>query len=470
MDSVELRKELPCRTLFRAIENEEGLVWLDRATGGPSFMAFDPVSQLRVGADGRVLLACGAEETPLPSAPPDAIAEFVRRGTSPDHPTDLPHTFGYVGYDLAAAVESHTAVRADPAASLPRAHLARYEVVLRCDPLFPRVENSPCRITAFGRDRRKLAETVAAIERQLDDPDLARPVAEAPTGASRLVERPEQARYLRSVERALDYIAAGDIYQINLAARFVAETALPAGDAYLRLREAQPVPFGVFFDGAGQTLLSNSPERFLQVDGDAVSTEPIKGTRPRAADADRDHALAQELRTDPKERAENVMIVDLERSDLGRICARGSVHVPSLLRVETWSTLHHLVSTVAGRLRPDASLASILRATFPGGSITGAPKIRATHLIAELEDQAREIYTGSFFAFAGPRHFDSSILIRSAVLRGRKMQYHAGCGIVADSDPAREFRELELKALPFLRALGIVEKDADAAPARDKTR
>ncbi|MEO2168826.1 MAG: chorismate-binding protein, partial [bacterium] len=192
-----------------------------------------------------------------------------------------------------------------------------------------------------------------------------------------------------------------------------------------------------------------------RVRGDAITTEPIKGTRRRDPDTDRDHRLAQGLRMDPKERAENVMIVDLERNDLGRICAHGSVHVPSLLRVESWSTLHHLVSTVAGRLRPDATLADILRATFPGGSITGAPKIRASQIIAELEDQAREIYTGSFFTFAGPREFDSSILIRTAIARGRRLTYHAGCGIVADSDPGREYSELWLKARPFLRALGI---------------
>lgn len=464
MDSVDLRKELPCRTLFRAIEGETGVVWLDRAAGGgPSFMAFNPVSQLHITAEGRGLLARDGTEIPLPSAAPDAIADFVRRGTAENHPGDIPHTFGYLAYDLASEIDPHSQVREDPDARLPRAHLAQYEIVLRCEPLFPRVENSPCRITAFGHDRRRLAESVAALERRLDDPDLARPVAEAPPGTSRLLEQPDEERYCRAIRRALDYIAAGDIYQINLAARFIAETDLPASEAYLRLREAQPVPFGVYFDTPQLSLLSNSPERFLKVDGDEIRTEPIKGTRPRDPDADRDHALAQELRMDPKERAENVMIVDLERNDLGRVCARGSVHVPSLLRVETWSTLHHLVSTVAGRLRPDAALASILRATFPGGSITGAPKIRATQLIAGLEDQAREIYTGSFFAFAGPRHFDSSILIRSAILRGRRANYSAGCGIVADSDPAREFRELRLKAAPFLDALGIERAAAPRA-------
>ena len=149
------------------------------------------------------------------------------------------------------------------------------------------------------------------------------------------------------------------------------------------------------------------------------------------------------------------MVVDLERNDLGRICARGSIDVPSLLRVESWTTVHHLVSTVEGQLRPDANLAAILRATFPGGSITGTPKIRATEIIAELEEQPREVFTGSFFAFRSPRDFDSSILIRTAWARDGRFTYHAGCGIVADSVPENEYEEMWIKAEAFLRAIDL---------------
>jgi para-aminobenzoate synthetase component 1 len=442
MVSVELKKELPARTLFRTIQQEKSVVWIDRATGdGPSFMAFAPESQLTIARESGDSL--------------EALAEFVERGTPEDTAGVPPHTFGFLGFDLADALEPQMGRCDDDAASLPRAQLQRYDVVFRCDPRSAALD-APCRITAWGRQRRALAVAVATVEARLDalltspdpDPDL-------DTSKGRLVEWPDEARYRAAVERALEYIAAGDIYQINLAGRLVGEADQDSAATYLRLRQTQPVPYGVYFDAGDFTLLSNSPERFLRVQGDAITTEPIKGTRRRDPDTDRDHRLAQGLRMDPKERAENVMIVDLERNDLGRICAHGSVHVPSLLRVESWSTLHHLVSTVAGRLRPDATLAAILRATFPGGSITGAPKIRASQIIAELEDQAREIYTGSFFTFAGPREFDSSILIRTAIARGRRLTYHAGCGIVADSDPGREYSELWLKARPFLRALGI---------------
>ena len=210
---------------------------------------------------------------------------------------------------------------------------------------------------------------------------------------------------------------------MNLASRFVAESNLSGLDVFERMQQAQPVPFGVYFAAPEFEILSNSPERFLRVQGDLIRTEPIKGTRPRSLDRSRDRALAAELAADPKERAENIMVVDLERNDLGRICARGSVEVPSVLRVESWATVHHLVSTVEGKLRPDANLAAILRATFPGGSITGTPKIRASEIIAELEEQPREIFTGSFFSFRSPRDFDSSILIRTAWARDGRFTY-----------------------------------------------
>jgi anthranilate/para-aminobenzoate synthase component I len=229
---------------------------------------------------------------------------------------------------------------------------------------------------------------------------------------------------------------------------------------FLRFRAAQRVPFGAFLDGGGFTVLSGSPERFLRVAGELIETEPIKGTRPTDSDPCRDAALRTELARDPKERAEHVMIVDLERNDLGRVCVPGSVHVPSLMRLESFATVHHMVSTVRGRLRDDVGLAALLRATFPGGSITGAPKIRAAQIIAELERRPRELYTGAIAWFRGPRDFDSSIAIRTAVARDGEYTYHAGGGVVADSDPVREHRECLLKAAPFLRALGLATGEA----------
>jgi para-aminobenzoate synthetase component 1 len=273
---------------------------------------------------------------------------------------------------------------------------------------------------------------------------------------------------VRAVRRVLEYVAAGDVYQVNLAQRFRVASDLPPFDAFLRLRAAQPVPFASYLECDGFAVLCGSPERFLRVRRDRIETEPIKGTRPRGADDAADGALRAALCADAKERAEHVMVVDLERNDLGRVCETGSVHVPSLMRVESFATLHHMVSTVCGILRPEVGFADLLRATFPGGSITGAPKIRAAQVIAELEDTPREIYTGALFRFRGPRDFDSAIAIRTAVARNGVYTYHAGGGIVADSDPQREHRECLLKAVPFLRALGIADVAAAARDAGDR--
>jgi para-aminobenzoate synthetase component I len=213
------------------------------------------------------------------------------------------------------------------------------------------------------------------------------------------------------------------------------------------------MPFAAYIDGGDFALVSNSPECFLTLDGDRLATFPIKGTRPRDADARRDHATAAELQADPKEQAEHVMIVDLERNDLGRVCAIGTVRVDEFARVHSFPSLHHLVSKVSGRLATGTPLADVLRATFPGGSITGAPKIRAMEIIDELEPVSRSFYTGAvgFIGFDGRAVFN--LAIRTAVATPTTFTYHAGGGIVADSVPAREYDETLLKARAFFAAL-----------------
>ena len=201
-------------------------------------------------------------------------------------------------------------------------------------------------------------------------------------------------------------------------------------------------------------MLSASPERFLRVRGRVVETDPMKGTRPRGGSAEADEALQRELKNDEKENAEHLMIVDLERNDLGRVCETGTVSVPVLGRIETFSTLHHLVSEVRGVLRAGVGLADVLRATFPGGSITGAPKIRAMEIIAEVEAYERGVYTGAIGCFNGERSVALNVAIRTAVAAGDRISYFAGGGIVADSVAAAEYRETETKALAFVESLG----------------
>jgi anthranilate/para-aminobenzoate synthase component I len=251
------------------------------------------------------------------------------------------------------------------------------------------------------------------------------------------------------VDRAREYIAEGDIYQVNLAQRFIAADFAPDGAGlFAAWRQAYPMPFAAYVDGGDWTAVSNSPECFLTIDGRDVATFPIKGTRNRES-----AAAGRALDDDPKERAEHVMIVDLERNDLGRVCEAGSVEVAAFARVQSYPLLEHMVSEVRGRLRPNVTLSQLFQATFPGGSITGAPKIRAMEIIDELEPCARGLYTGAigWSDLRGASRFN--LAIRTAVLNQEGLSYHAGGGIVADSDPEREYDETLLKSEALFRAL-----------------
>jgi len=265
----------------------------------------------------------------------------------------------------------------------------------------------------------------------------------------------DQSTYCSWVEKAIDYIAEGDIYQVNLTHRFEADwRGTPAENLalYRRFREVSPAPFSGYFDIAGKTILSASPELFLRISGRTIETRPIKGTRPRYRDRERDEKSAYDLITSPKEISELIMITDLERNDLGQICDFGTVEATELLKLERFAQVFHLVSTVQGCLRADVDQVDAVAACFPGGSITGAPKKRAREIIAELESVPRGLYTGSLgcFGFNGESLFN--IVIRTAVCDGKKMYFHVGAGIVADSNPLAEWRETLQKATGFFQA------------------
>ena len=287
-------------------------------------------------------------------------------------------------------------------------------------------------------------------------PDLA--AAPIPLSAWRWHTSP--GTYAEQVGGLLQRIAAGDLFQANLTA--CCETWLEAPpdplDLWERLSTACPAPFaGVAIasgEARGEAVISASPERFLQLSPDGrVETRPIKGTRPRSADADQDAAAAAALVCDPKDRAENVMIVDLLRNDLGRVCTPGSIQVPQLVGLESYAQVHHLTSVVTGTLAPGRDLVDLLRACWPGGSISGAPKLRACTRLHGLEPVPRGPYCGSLFHWDARGGFDSSILIRSVMASGRRLRVHAGGGIVADSDPAAEAEEMGWKIGPLLEAL-----------------
>ncbi len=252
--------------------------------------------------------------------------------------------------------------------------------------------------------------------------------------------------FLAAVRRAKEYIAAGDIYQVNLSQRFQCEVTADAPEIYLALRETNPAPYAAYLDIGDAQILSSSPECFLKMTDRHVVTRPIKGTRPRSADP-------TELLRSPKDNAELLMITDLERNDLGKVCEFGSVRVTELQRVETYATVHHLVSTVTGTLRADVSHVDCVAACFPGGSITGAPKIRAMEIIDELEPHARGVYCGAIGYFGPGGQSEFNIAIRTVVLQDGRATFHAGAGIVADSVPETEYEETLAKAQGIFHAL-----------------
>ncbi len=266
------------------------------------------------------------------------------------------------------------------------------------------------------------------------------------------------------VRQAKEHIVVGDIFQVVLSQRFTRETSVESFDVYRAVRRLNPSPYMFFFDfglvdGEPLYLVGSSPEMFVRLEGGTASLRPIAGTRPRGTDSYADAALAQELLADPKERAEHIMLVDLGRNDLGRVCDYGTVHVSDFFTIEKYSHVMHIVSHVEGTLRPELTAFDLVRAAFPAGTVSGAPKVRAMEIIADLEPDARGAYAGmvGYFGFDG--NMDTCLAIRTMIGRGNTVSVQAGAGIVADSDPSTEFQETVNKASAMLRAIDSAESN-----------
>lgn len=260
-------------------------------------------------------------------------------------------------------------------------------------------------------------------------------------------------QYSQAFDKIKAYINAGDCYQVNLTQRFSARATGDLWATYKALKKINPAPFSAYFNTPFGQILSSSPERFLSVENRQVSTKPIKGTRPRSANKTEDNSLIKALQNSEKDRAENVMIVDLLRNDLGRVCATGSVKVPTLFDIESYATVHHLVSTVTGTLAKKEDAISLLRASFPGGSITGAPKIRAMEIIEEIEPHRRGIYCGALGYIDFNGNMDTNIMIRSLIYNNGEIRFWVGGGIVYDSDVKEEYQETYDKGAALLQLL-----------------
>ncbi|MCC6821485.1 MAG: anthranilate synthase component I family protein [Verrucomicrobia subdivision 3 bacterium] len=409
-----------------------------------------------------------------------------------DLPFPLGGCFGYWGYDLKNFTEPKLPRRAVNDLELPDCHVGFYDSLVVFDHCLGKTcvvatglsadgsrseararaqaafwtalltgdPNQPLTPTRSRSEReREIVSTAGESSKAIEGTTGSRPprplLGERAGMRANVSSNISRSDFLSAVERAQRYIRAGDIYQVNLSQRLAARRAFSGWELFGRLLAVSPAPFAAYVDCGDFQIASSSPEQFLRLSGSHVTTRPIKGTRSRSPDATRDAQLAYELQTSPKELAELVMITDLLRNDLGRVCEFGSVQVPELAKLERFAQVQHLVSTVEGRLRTEVTHFAALASCFPGGSITGAPKFRAMEIIDELEPIARGPYCGCHGYLGFNRESQLSISIRTAICKADTAYFHVGAGIVADSNPEAEYEETLAKAAGFLAALGL---------------
>ena len=375
-----------------------------------------------------------------------------------DLPFPLGGCFGFWGYDLKNFVEPKLRRRAAKDLELPDCHLGFFDSLVVFDHQLGQTWIVATGLAADGSRTDERARTQAKFWQTHLHTESAEHTARSSKPATRNPQPAtsstfSRAEFIAAVEAAQRYIRNGDIYQVNVTQRLSAPWTADAWNLFRRLTDVSPAPCAAFVDCGEFQLASSSPELFLRLSGAHIQTRPIKGTRPRSADATRDAQLAYELQTSAKEQAELVMITDLLRNDLGRVCEYGSVQVPDLLRLEKFAQVQHLVSTIEGRLRADVTHLGALASCFPGGSITGAPKFRAMEIIDELEPVTRGPYCGALGYLGFNRESQLSIIIRTAICKDGVAHFPVGAGIVADSDPAAEYEETLAKARGFLAAV-----------------
>jgi anthranilate synthase component I len=426
-------------------------VLLESVAQGPlgrvSILAARPRAALWLDAQGRV---GSSGVTPRGDGFLSSLETWWRSERVPggsDVSADIPFAGGwavFLGYEIAQEIEPHLVL---PPSALPWRAFAL------------RVPSALVHVHASNRVL-AVAETGAAQDLDVLANDVQQAAAAGleggqPAPASLRIREEEPRRFLERVRRAQEYIAAGDIYQANLSRHWRAKPGAGSWSAsalYARLSAANPAPFAALVQWGDVALLSSSPERLIRVSGADVETRPIAGTRPRSRRPGGDAAEAAALVAHPKERAEHIMLIDLERNDLGRVCEAGTVRVDELMVTETYAHVHHIVSNVRGRLRSEVTPIGALRAVFPGGTITGCPKFRCMQIIAELEGEGRGAYTGSLGFLTRSGAMDLNILIRTLTLQDGQISFRAGAGIVADSVPERELEETRAKARGLLAA------------------
>lgn len=429
----------PCAVFFDSADDAGG-------RGRYAYIAIDPVTSL--------IVSSGELGDTDPFDQMRGMLKQAQLETDPGLPPFQTGVAGVLGYELGRLIERLPEPIGDP--FFPDISIGLYDTIVAFDTFASRAWVIASDLSGdAGTDRPSATRRMEVLADKISAADA--PLVLEPIQDVKWAWTMDRAEYESAVSMAIDYIFAGDIFQANITTSAWADMPadLDAFDLYRRIRWLSPAPFAAYVSaGPNHKLLSASPERFLSLDASGnISTRPIKGTRPRGDVPELDAAYAQDLTESAKDRAENLMIVDLLRNDISRVSLIGSVEVPRLHKLETFAHVHHLVSEVRSRLRPGFDAVDLLRASFPGGSITGAPKIRAMEIIHELENVRRGPYCGSVFWAGFNGAMDSSIIIRSLVLSGERVGAHAGGGIVADSDPGSEYEEMRTKIAPLLASL-----------------
>ena len=451
---TELPYQRDSSTLFDSIAAEPWSIFLDSGyphtdTGRYDIIASRPYMTLETRGEETVINSHAGKQISSRDDPFHLLKSQL--GDKEENLSSLPFcggAMGYFAYDLGRRIE-HLPEIAEHDINIPDMAVGLYDWAVIVDH-----HQRRSWLTGRGRDERTLAcwqELLGLFQNRISR----HPANFVPR--SEVKFNLDKASYARAFETIKHYIREGDCYQVNLAQRFMVEVSGDPWNAYLRLRQMNPAPLACYFNLPDGAVLSSSPERFLKLTNGQVETKPIKGTRRRSAFAYEDRALAVELLESEKDRAENLMIVDLLRNDLGKTCITGSISVPKLFALESFATVHHLVSTIRGQLAPGRHALDLLRGCFPGGSITGAPKLRSMEIIEELEPHRRNVYCGSMGYVGFDGNMDCNITIRTLVYHQDRMYCWAGGGIVADSVMDAEYQECFDKAAPLLRLLETKE-------------
>jgi len=436
--------------IFEALSRERNCFFLDsslnsNSLGRYSFLGIDPFYILKI-----------KNQDPFPK-----LREILERYKVSILRNSLPFlggAVGYFAYDLCFSLEKKLKAKPKPGLGMPDCFLGFYNTVITVDHLkhllyifsvgFPETSYRLAKPLCESNFK-KIHKLLSRISPYLKENKKDRPK----TNCAELKSNFTTEAYILAVKKAKEYIRSGDIYQVNLSQEFHTHAGLSGFDIYKRLRSISQSYFSAYLDSGGLKIMSSSPERFLKLEGGLVTTRPMKGTRPRAKNRLNDLRLKESLLKSAKDKAELLMIVDLERNDLGKVCNYDSIKVKTLRQIEEYSTVFQATSTVCGRLHKDKDRIDLMRACFPGGSITGCPKIRAMEIIEELEPSRRNVYTGclGYLSFCGGMDFN--ILIRTILKKQDRLYFNVGGGIVADSKPEDEYQETLVKAKAMIEAI-----------------